>query len=97
MGLRKKIKKFIYNNNINRKYGKFATDKTIKKNWNKIEVLFTALPNCEAQKIANKIPSRVKLIDLSADFRIDSKELYKTRCVKQCKASKKRWKRKIWN
>ena len=35
MGLRKKIKKFIYNNNINRKYGKFATDKTIKKNWNK--------------------------------------------------------------
>ena len=36
MGLRKKIKKFIYNSNINRKYGKFATDKAIKKNWNKM-------------------------------------------------------------
>ena len=31
MGLRKKIKKFIYNSNINRKYGKFSTAKTIKK------------------------------------------------------------------
>jgi len=67
----------------------YSFDKTIKKNklpkistlkkikWNKIDILFTALPNGEAQKIANKIPSRVKLIDLSADFRIDSKESYK--------------------
>ena len=45
--------------------------------WNKINVLFTALPNGEAQKIANKIPKKIKLIDLSADFRIQNPSSYK--------------------
>jgi len=45
--------------------------------WNKINVLFTALPNGEAQKIANKIPKKIKLIDLSADFRIQNASSYK--------------------
>jgi len=46
-------------------------------NWNKINIIFTALPNGQAQKIANIIPDDVKLIDLSADFRINSSKLYK--------------------
>jgi len=46
-------------------------------NWLNVDVLFTALPNGEAQKIAKYIPSNVKLIDLSADFRLKSFELYK--------------------
>jgi len=46
-------------------------------NWKKINVLFTALPNGEAQKIAKQIPDNVKLIDLSADFRLDNSKLYK--------------------
>ncbi len=46
-------------------------------NWKKINVLFTALPNGEAQKIAKQIPGNVKLIDLSADFRLDNSKLYK--------------------
>ena len=37
-------------------------------NWDNINVLFTALPNGEAQKIAKILPDNVKLIDLSADF-----------------------------
>ena len=45
--------------------------------WSKIDVIFTALPNGEAQKIANSIPVNVKLIDLSADFRLDNARLYK--------------------
>ena len=45
--------------------------------WDKIEVLFTALPNGEAQKIAKIIPQHVKLIDLSADFRLKDFRLYK--------------------
>ena len=45
-------------------------------NWNKINILFTALPNGEAQKIAKIIPSHVKLIDLSADFRLNDYKLY---------------------
>ena len=46
-------------------------------NWNKVNVLFTALPNGEAQKIANRIPSNIKLIDLSADFRLNDHKIYK--------------------
>ena len=46
-------------------------------NWKKINILFTALPNGEAQKIALKIPAHVKLIDLSADFRLKDFRLYK--------------------
>ena len=45
--------------------------------WNKIDIIFTALPNGEAQKIANKIPKYIKLIDLSADFRLKNPTLYK--------------------
>ena len=48
-----------------------------KTNWNKIDVLFTALPNGEAHKIAKKIPKKIKLIDLSADFRLRNPTLYK--------------------
>ena len=63
-------------------------DKTIKKSlpkitsvnkikWNKVNVIFTALPNGEAQKIAKRIPNNIKLIDLSADFRLKNFNEYK--------------------
>lgn len=45
--------------------------------WNKIDILFTTLPNGEAQKIAKLIPQHIKLIDLSADFRLKDFKLYK--------------------
>jgi len=45
--------------------------------WKKINIIFTALPNGEAQRIANHIPKNIKLIDLSADFRISNSTLYK--------------------
>ena len=45
--------------------------------WSKVNILFTALPNGEAQKIAKRIPNNVKLIDLSADFRLNNYKLYK--------------------
>ena len=41
-------------------------------NWNIVNVLFTALPNGEAQKVAMNLPSRIKIIDLSADFRLNN-------------------------
>jgi len=67
----------------------YAYDKRIKKknlpkiskiqnvNWDNIHVLFTALPNGEAQKIAKHMPNQVKIIDLSADFRLNNHKLYK--------------------
>jgi len=45
--------------------------------WNMIDVLFTALPNGEAHKIAKILPRRTKLIDLSADFRLRDPKIYK--------------------
>ena len=45
--------------------------------WSKINILFTALPNGEAQKIAKILPNHVKLIDLSADFRLTDSKSYK--------------------
>ena len=45
--------------------------------WKNVDVLFTALPNGEAQKIANVLPEHIKLIDLSADFRLNNHKLYK--------------------
>ena len=62
-------------------------------NWSKIDFLFSALPNGEAQKIALKINKKVKLIDLSADFRIDNASVYKEwyglnhKCKKLIKSS----------
>ena len=46
-------------------------------NWKNVNVLFTALPNGEAQKIAKIIPDHTKLIDLSADFRLDKSSTFK--------------------
>ena len=46
-------------------------------NWAKINILFTSLPNGEAQKIAKFLPQHIKLIDLSADFRLDDYKHYK--------------------
>ena len=46
-------------------------------NWNELNVLFTSLPNGKAQKIAKVLPDHIKLIDLSADFRLDDYKLYK--------------------
>ena len=45
--------------------------------WNKVDVLFAALPNGEAHKIANILPTKTKLIDLSADFRLKDPKVYK--------------------
>ena len=48
-----------------------------KVDWNNINILFTSLPNGEAQKIAKFLPEHIKLIDLSADFRLEDYKLYK--------------------
>ena len=67
---------YSFDKRIKRKRLPFITN--IKQvDWSKIDLLFTALPNGEAQKIAKKIPEKVKLIDLSADFRLESPKLYK--------------------
>ena len=57
-------------------------------NWEKVNIIFTALPNGEAQRIANTIPNHVKLIDLSADFRLDDPKLYKQWYGKEHKSKK---------
>ena len=74
----KSIGKSIYNfdKEINKK-NLPKISKIDRINWNKVNILFTALPNGEAQKIVKILPNWVKLIDLSADFRLDNFKIYK--------------------
>ena len=74
----KSVGKKIYSfdkNIIKKNLPKISKVKNI--DWNKINILFSALPNGEAQKIAKIMPQHVKLIDLSADFRLKDFKLYK--------------------
>ncbi len=73
----KSIGKSIYSfdHSIKKKLPKISHISKI--NWKNVDALFTALPNGEAQKIVTKIPNRIKLFDLSADFRLKNKKLYK--------------------
>ncbi len=41
-----------------------------------VDIIFTALPNGQAQKISNKLLKKNVLIDLSADFRLNSAKEY---------------------
>ena len=66
---------YSFDKNINKKNLPKIT-KTNKINWLNIDVLFTSLPNGEAQKIAKLLPKHVKLIDLSGDFRLNNYKLY---------------------
>ena len=43
---------------------------------NHVDVIFAALPNGEAQKISKKLKKHNTMIDLSADFRLESAEEY---------------------
>ena len=74
----KSIGKSIYHfdKRINKKNLPKIT-KIEKTDWNKIDVLFTALPNGEAHKIVKTLPIKTKLIDLSADFRLKNPNVYK--------------------
>ena len=75
---KKSVGKSIYTFDRNIKNKRLPKISSFKKiDLKKIDVIFTALPNGEAQKIACKIPEKVKLIDLSADFRLNNFKLYK--------------------
>ncbi len=59
---------------INKKLPKIVKFKA--KLLNDVDVIFSALPNGEAQKISNKIKKHHILIDLSADFRLNNAGTY---------------------
>ncbi|MBP02154.1 MAG: N-acetyl-gamma-glutamyl-phosphate reductase [Rhodospirillaceae bacterium] len=44
--------------------------------WNVIDFIFSALPHGSSQKLIAEIPHRIKVVDLSADFRIKDTALY---------------------
>ncbi len=46
--------------------------------WENIDVAFCALPHGTAQNIIRMIPKHVKIIDMSADFRLKNKDVYET-------------------
>jgi len=83
-----KIKYLCAQKNIGKKVQNF--DKRIKKKlpkiskiedveWGQINILFTSLPTGESQKLIKKLIKfkNLKFIDLSADFRIKNKDIFK--------------------
>ena len=83
----KKIGKKIqfFDKRIKKKLPRISNIKSV--NWNEINILFTALPTGESQYLANKLKNKkVKIIDLSADFRLSNKHLYKKFYNKEHKA-----------
>ena len=66
---------FLFGKKPIKKLPKITNIKDI--DYNKIDIIFTALPNGEAQRIAKKLPKNIKLIDLSADFRLKKYTEYK--------------------
>ncbi|MBX7146535.1 MAG: N-acetyl-gamma-glutamyl-phosphate reductase [Alphaproteobacteria bacterium] len=44
--------------------------------WLKIDLVFSALPHGLIQKIINEIPEKIKIIDLSSDFRLNDSYIY---------------------
>lgn len=44
--------------------------------WKQVEVVFSCLPHAASQAIINALPSHLKIIDLSADFRLFDVEVY---------------------
>jgi len=63
-----------------KKLKKYNLPKIIKINYKyfkEVDVIFTALPNGQSQLIANNLNEKNTLIDLSADFRIKSINIYK--------------------
>ena len=54
MGIRKKLKRIIYNYNINKKYGQYKIDETIITDWDKYNINRIALINSAIVKILNE-------------------------------------------
>eukprot|EP00640_Fibrocapsa_japonica_P003885 CAMPEP_0113936860 /NCGR_PEP_ID=MMETSP1339-20121228/3628_1 /TAXON_ID=94617 /ORGANISM="Fibrocapsa japonica" /LENGTH=357 /DNA_ID=CAMNT_0000939429 /DNA_START=191 /DNA_END=1264 /DNA_ORIENTATION=+ /assembly_acc=CAM_ASM_000762 len=46
--------------------------------WAGIDVIFCCLPHATTQEIIAKLPNKLKVVDLSADFRLKDIEMYKT-------------------
>jgi N-acetyl-gamma-glutamyl-phosphate reductase len=65
----------LFNRQLKKKLPKISKLKDI--NWLNIDLIFSALPNGEAHKIAKIKPKNIILIDLSADFRLDKISDYK--------------------
>ena len=76
----------FFDKRIKRKLPKISSVKKV--NWNLLDLVFLSLPNGEAQKLINKKYSKykkLKFIDLSADFRLSSPEVYqKNYKLKHC-------------
>ena len=74
--------KFIYWKKIyhyDKELKKYNLPKVIKINYKyfkEVDVVFTALPNGQSQKIANNLNKNNILIDLSADFRLKNPNIY---------------------
>ena len=55
--------------------------------WDSIDAAFCCLPHATTQEILNSLPKHVKVVDLSADFRLKDVNLYAEWCAAPVEAS----------
>ncbi len=66
----------FFDRRIKKKLPKISNLNSI--NWNEIDILFTALPAGQSQILSKRLKNKkIKIIDLSADFRLNNKHIYK--------------------
>lgn len=49
--------------------------------WGSIDAAFCCLPHATTQEILNSLPKHIKVVDLSADFRLKDTKLYAEWCA----------------
>ena len=49
--------------------------------WSGIDAAFCCLPHATTQEVIKSLPSHVKVVDLSADFRLQNVDTYREWCV----------------
>ena len=67
----------FFNKNIKKKLPKISNLNNV--NWNNVDILFTSLPTGKSQILVKKLfkYKKLKIIDLSADFRLSNKKEFK--------------------
>ncbi len=77
----------FFDKRIKKKLPKISKTKNI--NWEKVNILFTALPTGESQVLAKSLKNKnIVIIDLSADFRLSNIDSYEKFYKKKHKAKK---------
>ena len=53
-------------------------------NWDEVDAVFCCLPHATTQEVISSVPDQLKIVDLSADFRLSNVDTYAEWCALAC-------------